>query len=80
MPDLFTLRAWAIDTGNGALLEDRHVHPRWCPVVMYSKPLGANKALQRLRQTHPDASVVRVRVTIDVLHKEVVTASALSAI
>ena len=74
MPDRFTLRAWAIITGNGNLLESR-ASSSWCPVVMYRRPITAARALKRIRETHPDASAVRVRVTIEVLH-ETVSASA----
>jgi hypothetical protein len=73
MPDHFTLRAWVINTGNGDLLERR------AGFVMYRRSITAARALQRIRETYPDASAVRVRVTIEPLHNEAVTTSALPA-
>jgi hypothetical protein len=71
MPDRFTLRAWAIVTGNGNLLERRSIgKPSWCPIVMYRRPVTASRALKRIRETYPNASVPRVRVTIEVLHND----------
>ena len=62
MPSRLTLRAWAIDKGNGDLVAAPGV---WCPALMFRRPAALNRALKLLRLLYPGARPVRVRVTIE---------------
>ena len=69
MPARLTLRAWAIDKGNGDLVATRGL-PFWCPALMFRRPAALNRALKLLRLLYPGARPVRVRVTIEDVHAD----------